>query len=152
MKIASRYFRFTCIACFFINSIFCLSKEDDAPEISIQSQHIPSVCDSKTRDGDILISHYQGFVIIDDQTRFIDSSYERGITFNFRLGSERVMQGFNQGFNNMCLGEKRQILIPPELAYGEGGIPHTIPPNSNLIFDIELVEINPHETETYFID
>ncbi|MET4695165.1 FKBP-type peptidyl-prolyl cis-trans isomerase [Endozoicomonas lisbonensis] len=131
----------------------CFANEDSNIKSGFNSvtQVIPVDCNVKVKDGDIIKAHYNGYLLLTDSTIKIDSSYERGKTFNFRLGSERVIKGFIYGFSDMCLGEKRLITIPPELAYGEIGIPGRIPANSTLLFEIELVEILQPDTTSQYI-
>ena len=88
--------------------------------------------------GDILLVHYEGK--LQDGTIF-DSSYERGTPFQFQLGAGDVIPGWDQGIAGMREGEKKELVIPPELAYGEQGVPGVIPPNATLIFQVELLEI-----------
>jgi FKBP-type peptidyl-prolyl cis-trans isomerase len=70
-----------------------------------------------------------------------DSSLDAGHPFVFTLGRGQVIPGWDEGLLGMREGGKRQLHIPAELAYGEQGSPPTIPPNSALIFDIQLLNV-----------
>jgi len=83
--------------------------------------------------------HYTGK--LEDGSVF-DSSIERGVPIEFTLGVGQVIKGWDEGILDMKVGGKRQLIIPPDLGYGPNGHPPVIPPNSTLIFDVELVEIN----------
>jgi FKBP-type peptidyl-prolyl cis-trans isomerase len=87
--------------------------------------------------GDTVSVHYTGR--LEDGTVF-DSSEGRD-PFTFTLGQGNVIQGWEQGILGMQTGQKRVLVIPPDLAYGPAGRPPTIPQNATLIFDVELVEI-----------
>ena len=65
-----------------------------------------------------------------------------GTTFSFRVGAGEVIDGLDVGIVGMKLGGKRKLIIPPEFGYGDGGL-GAVPPNSILVFGIELVEILP---------
>ena len=93
--------------------------------------------DATPRIGDELIVHYDGRLL--DGTPF-DSSYRKGVPFTFRLGAGAVIRGWDEGFQDMKKGEKRTLIIPHWLAYGEKGRPPTIPPKATLIFEVELID------------
>ena len=98
----------------------------------------PASCDRKSKHGDTLRMHYTGSLL--DGTVF-DSSLTRGEPFQFRLGMGQVIQGWDQGLSNMCVGEKRRLKIPPHLGYGDRGAGGSIPPGATLIFEVELMGI-----------
>lgn len=88
--------------------------------------------------GDTISVHYIGS--LQDGTQF-DNSYTRGTPFTFEVGAGRVIQGWDEGVQGMKVGGTRMLVIPSELGYGAaGGGP--IPPNSTLVFAVELLEIN----------
>ncbi len=88
--------------------------------------------------GKLVVVHYTGW-LSEDGTKF-DSSLDGGTPFEFVLGLGEVIAGWDEGLATMNVGGKRRLIIPPELAYGEEGRP-SIPPDSELTFDIELLEI-----------
>ncbi|WPC05956.1 FKBP-type peptidyl-prolyl cis-trans isomerase [Pseudomonas sp. MBLB4123] len=88
--------------------------------------------------GALITTQYRGF--LEDGTPF-DSSYERGKPFQCVIGTGRVIKGWDQGLMGMRVGGKRKLLVPAHLAYGERKIGEHIPANSNLIFEIELLEV-----------
>ncbi|XP_073279860.1 70 kDa peptidyl-prolyl isomerase-like [Primulina huaijiensis] len=86
--------------------------------------------------GDEVEVHYVGTLLNGEQ---FDSSIDHGMPFNFKLGQGHVIKGWDEGIKTMKKGEKALFVIPPELAYGESGSPPTIPPNSTLQFEVELL-------------
>lgn len=82
--------------------------------------------------------HYTGK--LEDGTEF-DSSVKRGEPIEFTLGVGQVIKGWDEGIGDMKVGDKRQLIIPPELGYGASGAGGVIPPNAVLIFDVELVDV-----------
>ena len=85
-----------------------------------------------------ILVHYTGK--LEDGTVF-DSSYDRGQPFRFQIGLRQVIEGWEQGLLGMRVGGKRTIFIPSELGYGDRGAGDLIPPNANLIFDVEIVDV-----------
>jgi len=119
--------------------------EDYAPESScepgelkMQVTHSPGRCGKIARAGDQLTMHYTGKL---SSGRKFDSSVDRNKPFQFTLGVGQVIAGWDEGLSGMCVGEKRTLVIPPDLAYGEQGVGAVIPPCSVLVFDVELLEI-----------
>ncbi len=90
------------------------------------------------KTGDTVSVNYIG--VLADGTKF-DSSYDSGEPFSFTVGEGKVIQGWEKGLIGMKVGGVRRLAIPPLLAYGAQGIPGAIPPNSMLMFEIELLEI-----------
>lgn len=88
--------------------------------------------------GALIITQYTGW--LEDGTKF-DSSYDRGQAFQCVIGTGRVIKGWDMGLMGMKVGGKRKLFVPAQLAYGERQIGVHIKPNSNLIFDIELLEV-----------
>lgn len=90
------------------------------------------------KSGDTVTVNYVG--TLQDGTKF-DSSIDRGQPFEFTLGQNSVIQGWELGVVGMKVGEKRRLTIPPELGYGSRGAGGIIPPNATLIFEIDLLGI-----------
>jgi FKBP-type peptidyl-prolyl cis-trans isomerase len=88
--------------------------------------------------GRVAVVHYTGTLA--DGTKF-DSSLDRGTPFEFTLSAGQVIRGWDEGVKGMRVGGKRVLTIPPELGYGQGGIPGVIPANATLIFKVELLEV-----------
>ncbi len=92
----------------------------------------------EVKGGDTISINYIGTLL--DGTKF-DSSYDRGKPFETQIGTGQVIAGWDQGVPGMKVGGKRRLTIPGNLAYGERGVPGSIPPNATLIFEVELVGI-----------
>ena len=86
--------------------------------------------------------HYTGWLYEKgEKTSKFDSSVDRREPFSFVLGVGQVIKGWDQGVNGMQVGGSRTIIIPSDMGYGSRGAGNVIPPNSDLIFDVELIEI-----------
>jgi FKBP-type peptidyl-prolyl cis-trans isomerase len=84
--------------------------------------------------------HYTGWLATGKK---FDSSVDANQPYEFTLGKSEVIKGWDEGVAGMKVGGKRQLRIPPELAYGETGHPPQIPQNATLIFDVQLLAISP---------
>ena len=93
----------------------------------------------EAKSGDRVSMQYVG-VLYSDGTEF-DASWERGEPFEFTLGAGEVIPGWDQGIVGMKVGGRRELVIPPDLAYGPAGQPPTIPPDSTLVFIVDLEDI-----------
>lgn len=92
--------------------------------------------------GQLVTVHYTGWLEENGkQGKKFDSSVDRGKMFSFNIGTGQVISGWDEGVMTMKIGEKRRLLIPANLAYGERGAGGVIPPNATLIFDVELFEV-----------
>jgi FKBP-type peptidyl-prolyl cis-trans isomerase len=91
-----------------------------------------------TQPGRLVTVHYTGW--LESGVKF-DSSVDRNDPFKFVLGAGQVIRGWDDGVSGMRVGGHRQLIIPPALAYGEGGSGNVIPPNATLIFEINLIDI-----------
>ncbi len=92
------------------------------------------------RTGDFVSVQYVG---VDYKTgKQFDASWDRGQPFPFQLGAGQVIPGWDKGIVGMRVGGRRELIIPPDLAYGAKGQPPTIKPNSTLVFVVDLLSVN----------
>ena len=95
--------------------------------------------------GNSVSVHYTGWLydpeIEDGRGAKFDSSVDRGQPFGFALGAGRVIAGWDEGVAGMLIGEKRELIIPSNLAYGSRGAGGVIPPDATLLFEVELLAI-----------
>jgi len=88
--------------------------------------------------GALITTHYTGW--LEDGSQF-DSSHDKGRPFQCVIGTGRVIKGWDIGLMGMKVGGKRRLSVPSHLAYGERQMGSRIPPHSNLLFEIELLEV-----------
>lgn len=96
--------------------------------------------DRAAAKGDSVTVHYTGK--LENGTVF-DSSIPRNEAFTFTLGAGQVIRGWDEGVAGMKVGQKRQLIIPANLGYGDAGAPPSIPGGATLIFDVQVLSIKP---------
>lgn len=96
----------------------------------------PGTGDARPAPGDLVSAHYRGSFL--DGSVF-DESYKRGEPIRFPVGQGRVIRGWDEALVQMARGEKRLLVIPYWLAYGETGRPPVIPERATLVFEVEMV-------------
>ena len=122
-----------------------MNRTKPVPRVSIVDNKSTELKVTKTKEGDgvqptqgqTIVVHYTG--TLENGTKF-DSSRDRNQPFEFPLGQGRVIKGWDKAFATMKVGARATITIPPELGYGSRNMV-TIPANSTLIFDVELLEV-----------
>ncbi len=120
-----------------------MAEENAAPNIvttdsGLQYEVIAEGNGATPQPGNRVFVHYVG--TLEDGTKF-DSSRDRGRPFDFTIGRGQVIKGWDEGVGMMQVGDRRKLIIPPELGYGARGAGGVIPPNATLIFDVELLRI-----------
>jgi len=121
-----------------INNKTNMNSDENTNSISAASE------DKVAKVGDRVSVNYTGR--LENGTVFdssVDPNFHHVEPLIFTLGAGQVIAGWDKGVAGMKVGEKKTLTIPPEDAYKETGVPGLIPPNSTLIFDVELVAINP---------
>eukprot|EP00095_Tigriopus_kingsejongensis_P010641 maker-scaffold841_size89765-snap-gene-0.14 protein:Tk10641 transcript:maker-scaffold841_size89765-snap-gene-0.14-mRNA-1 annotation:"hypothetical protein CAPTEDRAFT_149447" len=131
--------KWTIVIAIFLALAFEGSLADDSKKrLQIGIKKRVENCSIKSRKGDTLKMHYTGS--LEDGTEF-DSSIPRGEPLSFTLGSGQVIKGWDKGLLGMCEGEKRKLVIPSHLGYGDSGSPPKIPGGATLIFEVELIKV-----------
>jgi peptidylprolyl isomerase len=112
-------------------------------ESGLQYRDIKEGTGAKPEKGQTCVVHYTGWLWKDGvKGKKFDSSVDRGEPFDFPVGAGRVIKGWDEGVLSMKVGGKRELLIPPNLAYGPRGAGGVIPPNATLLFEVELLKID----------
>lgn len=123
-----------------INNKVNMDTNDNVVEVNEETS---AKADLSAQSGDMVAMNYTGR--LEDGTVFdsnIDPKFKHVEPFVFNLGAGQVIPGWDKGIVGMKIGEKKTLTISPEDAYGANGIPGVIPPNSTLIFEVELLSIN----------
>lgn len=94
------------------------------------------------KTGQTCVMHYTGWLYENGtKGKKFDSSVDRGSPFEFKIGMQQVIGGWDEGVSTMKVGGKRTLIIPPALGYGARGAGGVIPPNATLMFDVELLGV-----------
>ncbi|AYN04908.1 peptidylprolyl isomerase [Flavobacterium sp. 140616W15] len=107
-------------------------------ESGLRYQFIQRGDGKKAENGKTVAVHYEGSL---DNGKVFDSSYPRKKPIEFRLGQGQVIEGWDEGIALLKVGDKARFVIPSHLGYGPSGAGGVIPPNANLIFDVELMDV-----------
>ncbi len=110
-----------------------------APPQQLEETNLIEGTGAEAKSGDKVTVQYVGVGY--DSGKEFDASWNRGEPFSFTLGASEVIPGWDQGVEGMKVGGQRELVIPPELAYGETGAPPAIGPNETLVFVIDLLEV-----------
>ena len=110
-----------------------------APPKKLEIEEIEAGSGAEAKSGDEVTVQYVG--VSYKNGKEFDSSWSRNEPFSFNLGAGEVIPGWDQGVEGMKVGGRRELIIPPSLAYGEAGAPPAIAPNETLVFVIDLLEV-----------
>lgn len=111
------------------------------PPTELVSEDLKQGDGAEAKQGDSVTVQYVG-VDFESGEEF-DSSYNTGQPFTFTLGAGEVIPGWDEGVEGMKVGGQRQLVVPPDLAYGAQGSPPSIGPDATLVFVIDLVDVKP---------
>ena len=119
-----------------------IAVQAEAPSPGLQITDIKVGTGASPRLGAICVMHYTGWLYENGvKGAKFDSSLDRGQPFEFPIGQQKVIAGWDKGIASMKVGGKRRLIIPPNLAYGPSGSGASIPPNATLIFEVELLAV-----------
>ena len=112
---------------------------DGPPPRTLVTRDLRVGTGATARSGKIAKVHY--VMVTWSNRQAADSTWERGEAFEFGLGDESVIPGFDQGITGMRVGGRREIVLPPDLAYGDAGVPPAIAPDETLVFVVDLIGV-----------
>ncbi|KAM9780611.1 peptidyl-prolyl cis-trans isomerase FKBP10-like [Neosynchiropus ocellatus] len=117
-----------------------------ADQVQVRTLHRPRRCDRAAAVSDFVRYHYNGTLLTGE---LFGSSHSKNMTYDTYLGQDYLNIGMEEGLLGMCVGERRVIIVPPFLAYGETGLGSQIPPQASLIYEVLLVDLfNPKDDVT----
>ncbi|XP_019728422.1 peptidyl-prolyl cis-trans isomerase FKBP7 [Hippocampus comes] len=119
-------------------------------EVKIEVVYQPDTCEKKSKRGDLMNVHYDGFLAKDGSQFYCSRHDKAGHPQWFVLGVGQVIKGLDIGMVDMCVGEKRKITVPPALAFGEKG-KGPVPPNATVVFEVEVYSVSrgPRSVEAF---
>jgi len=125
-----------------LSSSSAQDKKDEPKTVKTDSglryQELKVGTGAEAKKGDVVEVHYTGWLT---NGKKFDSSLDRGQPFAFKLGAGMVIKGWDEGVQGIKVGGRRKLLIPSELAYGKRGAGDAIPPDAELVFEVELLKI-----------
>ncbi|KAJ3300042.1 Peptidyl-prolyl cis-trans isomerase fpr2 [Borealophlyctis nickersoniae] len=146
----TRFFLALVVALVVILAVSATKEPPKKLQIGVKKRIPAEDCKMKSKNGGVfqddtfrlyehlLAMHYTGTLFSNGEK--FDSSLDRNQPFEFTLGNGQVIKGWDQGLLDMCVGEKRKLVIPPNMAYGDRST-GPIPAGSTLVFEVELLEI-----------
>lgn len=141
-----QYLALAALAMAFLTLGMADARPDPEPEPKVvktdsglQYQDLKAGTGDEAKKGHTVEVHYTGW-LAKDKTKF-DSSHDRKEPFKFNLGAGRVIKGWDEGVAGMKVGGKRKLIIPAKLGYGARGAGSVIPPDADLIFEVELLKV-----------
>jgi FK506-binding protein 1 len=106
----------------------------------------PGISDRKPKHGELIHAHYVGTFPNSDEE--FDNSRSRNKPLTFIIGIGSVIKGWDEGIMDMCLGEVAILKVTSDSAYGVDGLPPMVPPNSDLVFEVELLQIGDEKADS----
>ncbi|MEQ2169584.1 peptidyl-prolyl cis-trans isomerase FKBP7 [Girardinichthys multiradiatus] len=121
---------------------------DDQVKIEVLVK--PEECSRKSKKGDLINAHYDGFLAKDGSQFYCSRSDKEGHPQWFVLGVGQVIKGLDIGMMDMCAGEKRKLTVPSALAFGQTG-KGPVPPNATVVFEVEVLSVSrgPRSMEAF---
>ncbi|MEQ2294349.1 Peptidyl-prolyl cis-trans isomerase fkbp7 [Ameca splendens] len=121
---------------------------DDQVKIEVLVK--PEECSRKSKKGDLINAHYDGFLAKDGSQFYCSRSDKEGHPQWFVLGVGQVIKGLDIGMMDMCAGEKRKLTVPSALAFGQTG-KGPVPPNTTVVFEVEVLSVSrgPRSMEAF---
>ncbi|XP_060921853.1 peptidyl-prolyl cis-trans isomerase FKBP10 [Labrus mixtus] len=126
-----------------VYDVLLLDMWNEEDKVQIRKLSKPASCERSSVASDFVRYHYNGTLLSGEA---FDSSYSRNTTYDTYLGQGDLIKGMDEGLLGMCVGERRVIIIPPFLAYGENGYGTQVPPQATLVFEVLMVDMfNPKD-------